>query len=287
VEDQYSDAMTGLLYEWMTEPQAAAALEEFLAERGPALDHLHHVLTGHHRDPVVLLDGTLDSVGPVWVWLTDRFTELGTDPRTLEADPTRPTWPSWARHGMLVDPHPPAEALALVDGFTSYLARVITTAVPEARWESGHHRINDFPMLHRPVLAAADHQIFLPAIPLYSAYQTAHGRDPMSGAEMRAHVERTITALRGQGPEAATVEEPLVTVVAELDCFDVGLRADLPAQHPALVEWLIAELTDRDGVESVYRYGPAALTVDVPSWDELRLRMWLTLWLQRHLPTDN
>jgi len=72
--------------------------------------------------------------------------------------------------------------------------------------------------------------------------------------------------------------------VAEVDCFDVWLRDDLAEEHPALVEWLIAELPDRDGVVSVHRYGPSALVVDVPTWDELRLRMWLTLWLQRHLP---
>lgn len=84
--------------------------------------------------------------------------------------------------------------------------------------------------------------------------------------------------------EAAVAEEPLVTVAAEADCFDVGLHEDLAQQHPALVEWLIAELNDRDGVISVHRYGPAALVVDVPSWDELRLPMWLNLWLQRHLP---
>ncbi|MEX5271251.1 hypothetical protein [Kocuria sabuli] len=69
-------------------------------------------------------------------------------------------------------------------------------------------------------------------------------------------MERTISALRGEGPEAAATEEPLVTVVGEVDCFDVGLRADLAEQHPALMEWLIAELADRDGVVSVQRYGP-------------------------------
>ncbi|WP_344119678.1 hypothetical protein [Kocuria aegyptia] len=241
-------------------------------------------MTSHGLDPAKMLDGSLDSVAPLWAWLTNRFAELGVDPRTLDKDPTKAAWPSWTRHGMLVDPHPPAETLALVNGFAAYLAQVITAAVPEAVWATGHHRINDFPLLHRPVLAAAEHQVFLPGLPIYSAYQTAHGRDAMNGTEMRAHVERTITALRGEGPEAATAEEPLVTVVAEVDCFDVGLREDLAQQHPALVEWLIAELTDRGGVISVHRYGPAALVVDVPSWDELRLRMWLTLWLQRHLP---
>ncbi len=279
--------MTEPLYEWMTASQAADALEEFLAERSPALEQLRATMAGHGLPPDTVLEGSAESVAAVWEWISARAAALGVDPRPLDEDPTRPTWPSWARHGMLVDPHPPAATLALVDGFTTHLAQVISTAVPDTQWRVGEHRLEDYPMLNYPVLATADHQIFLPGIPLYSAYQTAHGRDPMSGAEMHAHVERTITALRGEGPEAATTEEPLVTVVAEVDCFDVGLRADIPAQHPALVEWLIAELTDRDGVESVYRYGPAALTVDVPSWDELRLRMWLTLWLQRHLPTDS
>lgn len=79
---------------------------------------------------------------------------------------------------------------------------------------------------------AVEHQVLLPGLPLYSTYQRAHGRDPMSTSEMRWHVERTTTALRSEGPEAATVEEPLVTVVAEVGCFDVGLRGDLAEQHP-------------------------------------------------------
>ncbi|MFF0991496.1 hypothetical protein ACFYE1_16665 [Kocuria sp. CPCC 205315] len=279
--------MTELLYEWMTITQAAAALEEYLAERDPALQQLRTGWADHGLNPEEKLDGTVGSVVSVWEWITTRVTELGVDPRSLTQDPTRPGWPSWARHGMLVDPHPPAESLALVDGFASYLGQILTTAVPEASWQIGHHRINDFPMLHRPVLAGAEHQVFLPGLPIYSAYQSAQGRDPMSGVEMVEHVRRTISALRGQGPEAATAEEPYVTVVPEVDCFDVGLRADIAENHSALVDRMIAELTDRDGVESVHRYGPAALVVNAPSWEELRLQMWLTLWLQRHLPADS
>ena len=112
----------------------------------------------------------------------------------------------------------------------------------------------------------------------------ASGGTPMTGTEMLAHIRRTVDALHGEGPEAAAVEEPLVTVVAEVDCFDVGLREDIPTLHPQVVEQLIDELCDRDGVESVHRYGPAALVVDVSGWDELRLKLWCTLWLQRHLP---
>lgn len=177
---------------------------------------------------------------------------------------------------MLVDPHPRAQAL--VDGFTTYLAQIITAAVLGVHWRVGVHRTDDYPMRNYLVLAAGGHQVFLPGIPLHSAYQSAHGHDPMSGVEMLAHVQWTITALCGQVP---VVEEPLVTVVAEVACFDVGLRTDLAEDHPELVERMITELADRAGVASVYRYGPEALVVDAPDWDEIRL----TLWLQRHLHT--
>ncbi|GEO96650.1 hypothetical protein [Kocuria turfanensis] len=275
--------MATSLYEWMTVEEAADALHRYLAERAPALDRLREALARHGRDPKRVLNGSPESVAPLWQWLNTRFDQLGVAEQTLEEDPTRGTWPSWARHGKLVDPHPPAETIALVDGFVTYLGELLTAAVPGARWQAGEHRIAHHPLLNYPVLAAGRHQVFLPAMPLYSAYQSAHGRDPMSGAEMLGHVHRTIAALRGESPAAATAGEPLVNVVAEVGCFDVGLRADLVEQHPEVVERLVAELADRDGVVSVHRYGPHALVVDVPDWDELRLQLWLTVWLERAL----
>ncbi|MEX5237448.1 hypothetical protein [Kocuria arenosa] len=271
-------------YELMTARQAADALDLYLAERAPALRRLRTALAGQGGDPDKMLDGSVYSVSPLWSWINARVGQLGLDPRPLTADPSWSSWPSWARHGRLVDPHPPAATIALVDGFATYLGQVLLAAAPQAAWQVGEHIMADHPLLNYPVLASDHHQIFLPALPLYSVYQSAHGRDPMSGPEMLTHTRRTINALHGDGTEAAALEETLVTVVAELDCFDVGLREDIPAAHPGLVEHLIAELCDRDGVASVHRYGPAALVVNVADWDELRVKMWCTLWLQRHLP---
>ena len=276
--------MGDLLYESMDVRQAADALDDYLAERAPALQRLREALAGHGLEPDEMLDGSVYSASPLWAWISTRATELGVAPHALAEDPTRDSWPSWARRCKLVDPHPSAATITLVDGFASYLELIISAAAPRASWRIGEHLIADHPLHNYPVLATEHHQIFLPAIPLYSVYQSAHGRSPMSGTEMRVHTQRTIDALHGEGPEAAAIEEPLVTVVAELDCFDVGLREDIAAQHPKVVDELIEQLCDRDGVESVHRYGDAALIVNVQEWDELRLTLWCTMWLQRHLP---
>lgn len=275
--------MGELLYEDMLPAQAAEALEDFICERGPSLEQLRATMGAHDPELEALLTGTVASVDPVWVWLSAQAHEHGLDPQPSDKDPTRTGWPSWARHVMLVNPHPPTRTLALVDGFTSYLAEVISTAAPDAHWDSGRHRIENYPLLNYPVLTADSHQVFLPGLPLHSAYLSADDRDPMSGTEMLAHTRRTITALQGQGQVA---EEPLVTVVADVDCFDVGLRADLAADHADLVQRLVTELTGRDGIASVYRYGPEALVIDAPSWNEAWLKLWLTLWLDRHLHTE-
>ncbi|MUN63777.1 hypothetical protein GMA12_11605 [Kocuria sediminis] len=271
------------LYELMDARQAADALDAYLAERAPALRRLRKTLVDHGLDPEEMLDGSVYSVSPLWAWISARATECGVAQHPLTEDPTRHSWSSWARHGRLVDPHPTVGTLRLVDGFVSYLGQILCAAVPGAIWVVGEHRIAAHPLLNRPVLAAGHHQIFLPLFPLYGAYQCAYQRFPMSGTEMLAHTRRTIHALEGGGTEAADLEEPMVTVVAEVGCFDVGLREDVAA-HPGLVEQLVAELADRDGILSVYRYGPAAIVVDFPDWDELQLDLWCTLWLQRHLP---
>ncbi|WP_255396318.1 hypothetical protein [Kocuria sp. CNJ-770] len=124
-------------YEMMDARQAADALDAYLAERDPALRRLRGALADGGLDPDETLDGSVYSVSPLWAWITARITELGVDPHALADDPTRPGWPSWARHGRLVDPHPPAETIALVDGFASYLGRVIDAAAPDAAGRSG------------------------------------------------------------------------------------------------------------------------------------------------------
>lgn len=44
----------------------SAALQEFLDERGPALERLRERLMGYGQDPAALLDGARESFVPLW-----------------------------------------------------------------------------------------------------------------------------------------------------------------------------------------------------------------------------
>ncbi|AOT02026.1 hypothetical protein [Arthrobacter sp. U41] len=60
-------------YRWMTKRQAAAALQEYLAERPAALQLLRAELTAHGLDPDPMLDGTTASLIPLWRWIAARL----------------------------------------------------------------------------------------------------------------------------------------------------------------------------------------------------------------------
>ena len=91
-------------YRRMTRQQAVAALSEFLAERPAALQCLHAELTGHGIDPAVVLDGTPESLTPLWQWITDRRAELAASPEAGTPVEPRQAWPSWARARMVWNP---------------------------------------------------------------------------------------------------------------------------------------------------------------------------------------
>lgn len=73
-------------YRDMTTDQAAGALQEYLDERGPARGRLLERLVADGQNPAVLLDGTPESLVPLWRWMLSRFTRA----RTPAALLTRP-----------------------------------------------------------------------------------------------------------------------------------------------------------------------------------------------------
>ncbi|WP_188538652.1 hypothetical protein [Kocuria dechangensis] len=276
-----------LHYRAMTQQQAATALEVFVSERAPALDHLRIELTAHGADPSAMLDGTPASLTALWQWITDRLLE-----DSAAASPTPPLelrdlWPSWAQHTAAADPLPSPEALALVDGFISYLAEVITTGAPEATWKVGLQRVKAYHWHKHPVLTSetTDTQVFLPSLPRTGTYRLLAGLDPVPDHEMCLHAAAAIASLRGDHPwEPVVPPAPLVEVTTRPGCFELELHGDLAHEHPALVDLLVEELSAQDGVESVDRMHPGALIVAAPGWDADRLELWAITWLVQHLP---
>ena len=61
-------------YRDLSKARAAAALQEFLDERGPALERLRERLVADGQDPAVFLDGTPESLVPLWRWMLSHFT---------------------------------------------------------------------------------------------------------------------------------------------------------------------------------------------------------------------
>lgn len=120
--------------------QAAAALEEFLRERSPALQHLQATV-----NDAVDLDGSVESLEPLWAWVKARL-RLGPSGRQ----------PSWSRLGVGEHERLDEASLQLLDGVISYVIGVVTTAVPAATWEVAtdpHPRYLD---RNKPMLRAGD-----------------------------------------------------------------------------------------------------------------------------------
>lgn len=163
-------------YRDLTEQGAAAAFEEFMAERGPALDRLRDRMAADGVYPSELLDGSVGSLVPLWRWVLTHLTKRDDPGATDPAMVPREQWPSWERYTWEEEPVLSLESLLLLDGVVSCLAAVVTDRAPTARWEVAHHKVKRYEFNNHPVLVG-DGGIhnFLPALPLVEARATLLG----------------------------------------------------------------------------------------------------------------
>lgn len=125
-------------YPDLTEQQAAAALEEFLEERPAALRHLELAV-----GDAVELDHSVESLGPLWVWVTERL-RLGSSGQQ----------PSWSRLGLGDHERLDEVSLRLLDGLISYVIDIVSSAVPGATWEVATDPHPQFLHQNQPMLKA-------------------------------------------------------------------------------------------------------------------------------------
>ncbi|EYT47790.1 hypothetical protein [Kocuria sp. UCD-OTCP] len=266
-------------YRQMSRQQAAAALEEFLDERGPALRSLGAELAGRGLDPDEFLDATPGSLTSLWRWIVDRRAELMSSP----VEP-RERWPSWARHTVTSARVPSRTMFLLLDGLVSYLAVVLIAGAPNAQWVIGSPQDPGHHLHHHPVLTGNGHQIFVPTLPMAGMLRLKCGQQSLRESELEQYAERVIADLRtGAEVDPLSGGSPVV-VVAEPDGFDVGVHPVLAARRTSLVGIMAHKLAGLDGVVSVFRRGPDALEVQAPDWNSDQLEQWLNAWMKTYGP---
>jgi hypothetical protein len=271
-------------YRLMTVEQATAALEEFLAERPAALERLRAELTDYRMNPGTLLDASPASLTPLWAWITGRRTELAADPAAGVPVLPREQWPSWARHSVTGVRVPSATMDLLVDGLVSYLAVVIITGAPNARWGLGSPGDPRHHLHHHPVLIGTGHQVYVPSLPLGGVLRLKRGEKSLHATELEQYADGVITDLRTSPPAPVGPQASPVDVVAEPESFDIGVHPVIAQHNSRLIERMAHELARLRGIDSVLRSAPDALQVHAPDWHADELQQWLTTWMKTNGP---
>lgn len=270
-------------YREMTPAQAAGALQEYLDERGPALVRLRERLVADGQDPAVVLDGTPESLVPLWRWMLSRFTRLDASGATDPASVPPEELPSWERYLPGKEPTLSLESLKLMDGLVSYLAEVVQERAPLARWDFASHRVKGYLLNKHPVLVSGAGEVhnFLPMIPLIDARGVLHGVREPSDEAMLDYARRLIDNLNGPGEntDALMEPEPLFEVEDVRDepggyDFEIWLSDEIAHVWSLKVDWLVRRLFREEGIIEAYREDREVILVRAPSWSADALDAW-------------
>lgn len=268
-------------YAKMSKQAAAAALQEFLEERPGALEHLTRSLAARAEENVNL-DGTVESLVPLWRWVKSVLTERTTE--TAESDAS--TSPTWLRYDIGAEPILSPESIAVIDGVISYLCRVVEQGAPEAQWRVGYNRIKSYMWQNHPVLAHDNEEVPLPDLVPGLARGQASGGPTFEDDKLARIAAAVIKQLNDTDQEAAVEEAPIVEVedLGEDELrgreLEVSLREDVAHEYSRVVDRMVKNLAKEDGITGVIREDREVLLVATPSWDTTRLEEWVTRYLE-------
>ncbi|APX03199.1 hypothetical protein [Arthrobacter sp. QXT-31] len=278
----------------MTKKQSEAAFHEYLEERVPALERLRGSLAADGQDPDALLDGSVESLVPLWRWILAHLTRADDPAATDTTSVPREQWPSWARYGGETVGKLSLESLFLLDGLVSYLGDVVQQRAPGARWEIAHHRIKRYHLNKHPVLVSGtgeDHH-FLPDLPRARAHGNLTGFRESPDDAMAVYARGLIEQLnRGDQPddEEMAEDEPLVEVEDLGDDalrgreLEVALREDIVFEHNRVVGSMLKALKQEDGITRVIREDREILLVVTPTWSATQLQEWVATYLRDNI----
>lgn len=271
-------------YRDLTKTEAAAALQEFLDERASALSRLRERLVADGQGPAALLDGTPESLVPLWRWVLSRLTVVDAPGATDPASVPREAWPSWERYTTEKERTLSLESLTLLDGLVSYLAAVVRDRAPRARWEIARHRIKRYQFNNHPVLVSGTGEIhhFLPELLAVDARAALRGARE-SPDDTVAEYARELIAQLNEGESVAagmTEPEPAFEIEDVRDepggyDFEIGLGDEIAHERSADVDRLVRELSGEDGIHEVLRDDRELILVQAPSWSIDALQTWI------------
>ena len=275
----------------MTKAKSEAAFREYLDERGPALERLREALRADGQDPATFLDGSIESLVPLWRWILSHLTRAEDPGATAPGSVPREVWPSWAKYMYEEQKTMSLESLQLLDGLVSYLGAIVQERAPQARWEIARHRIKRYHLNNHPVLvsgAGEDHN-FLPGLPSVHSHGSLTGFRESPDDTMAEYARRLIERLnRGDQPadEEVAEDEPLVEVEDLGDDelrgreLEVSLREDIGHEHNRVVGRMVKDLGKEDGITRVIREDREVLLVATVTWSTDRLQEWVAGYLE-------
>jgi hypothetical protein len=268
-------------YEKMSKQEASAALQEFLDERPRALENLTRYPAEHPVD-TVNLDGTVESLVPLWRWAKSVLTE-----RTTEtADSDASTSPTWLRYRIGLEPTLSADSIAIIDGVISYLCRVVEQGAPNARWRVGYNRIKSYMWQNHPVLASVGEESPLADLIPGLARGQASGQHPSDDDKLARIAAAVIKQLNGTDEERVVEDEPLIEVedLGEDEFrrreLEVSLREDIAHEYSRVVDRMVKSLAKENGITRAFREDREVILIATSSWDSSQLNEWVTRYLK-------
>ncbi|MBM7782564.1 hypothetical protein [Arthrobacter tumbae] len=275
-----------------TKTQAAAAFQEFLDERGPALVRLREMLAADGQNPDALLDGTVESLVPLWQWTLKHLTGPQAPSATDPASVPRDEWPSWERYTWEEELVLSMESVRHIDGLVSYLAQVVQHHAPAARWAVARHKVKRYAFNNHPVLVSehTESNIFLPSVPVADARAGLKGMRELRASRIADYARAVIADLSEKNEAAGgPIDEPLVEVEdlgnhplrgRELE---LSVREDTAGERSSVVDQLAVDLGATDGITGVVREDREVLLIATSTWTPTQLREWASRYLEGKL----